>query len=164
MKTVREIMNASLNFCSPTDNIEVVASWMSISSVAFLPVLNTQAHVIGTITYSEICKAIKENNLSGNTDIKVSQVMNYKPVFIHSYDDEASAFKKMRLHHINYLPVIDDECHLKGVVSFMAIARRMIGIKKKLRAERSGFYGPDSLIFKTAQPEKAAAFRVLSAS
>lgn len=122
--------------CKKNDDLQFIASRMSISSLEFLPVVDENDCVIGTITFESLCKAIKQNNLADRA-LKIGDIMNEDPILIHSYDDEALAYKKMRAYQLNYLPVVDDNSHLRGVVSFMTVARRIVGLKKSISGRSS---------------------------
>jgi len=132
MRTVKEIMKILPYSCKENDSLEFIASYMSISATKFLPVIDENQKILGTITFDTLCDAIKKNNLSEHT-LTAAEVMNPRPVFIHSHDDEASALKKMRIHHLGQLPVVDDENHLRGIVSFITIARRLIKLKNSIQ-------------------------------
>jgi predicted transcriptional regulator len=118
--------------CEETDNVEVIASWMSISGTNFLMVMDEQKKVSGIITYSKICEAVRQNNWN-DKEVKVCEVMNRQPVFVYSYDDEATALQAMRKNRLGYLPVLNENEQLFGLVSFMTIARRIIQLKKRLK-------------------------------
>ena len=132
MKTVKELMRKFPYSCKENDSLKFVASRMSISSIRFIPVLDQEEKVVGTVTFDSICKVIKENNLS-DKEIKINEIMNSSPIFLHAYDDEATALKHMRNYNLSHIPVVDDDYHLKGMISFMMIARRIIEIKNSMK-------------------------------
>jgi len=117
--------------CQKNENLQSIASWMAITTVKILSVTDENNRVVGTINYSEVCEAIRQNNFS-DKEIKVADVMNTNTVSINVYEDEAMALKTMRNHRLGYLNVVDENEQIKGVVSFMVLARRIVQLRKEL--------------------------------
>ncbi|PBQ30479.1 hypothetical protein CNR22_01415 [Sphingobacteriaceae bacterium] len=138
MKTVKELMRSFPYSCKEEDSLKFVASRMSISSITFIPVLDKQERVIGTLTFDSICKTIRENNLT-DKEMKVKEIMSSEPVFLHGYEDEATALMHMRNYHLNYVPVVDDDNHLEGMVSFISVARRIVELKHAMKLLKLNF-------------------------
>jgi len=134
MKPVKDIMRNLPSSCEKYDSIETVASRMSLSSLEFLPVVNERSEVIGTITYDAVQQVMSANK-SYKENLRVVDVMKTQTHMVNTNDDEAAALKIMRNNHASYLPVVDDENHLRGVVSFMTLARRIIRLKQQLKKD-----------------------------
>lgn len=132
MKAIKELMRNFPSSCVKNDSLQVVANQMTISNLEFLPVVDEKMEVIGTITYTDAMVLIGKNE---KTELRVSDVMKTETYSITTYDDEASALKVMRNTHASYLPVVDEKNHLKGVVSFVTLARRIILLKQELRKD-----------------------------
>ncbi len=131
MKIVKEIMRTFPYSCKKDENLQFIASWMAITTAQILSVTDENNRVIGTISYNDVCAAIRQNNLS-DKEIKVSDIMNPNAVSINVYEDEAMALKTMRSNRLGYLNVVDEHAQIKGVVSFMVVARRIIQLKNEL--------------------------------
>lgn len=138
MKTVKDLMQSFPYVCKEEDSLKFVASRMSISAITFIPVVDEDERVVGTVTFDFICKTIKNYNLT-DKEVKVREIMNSEPVVLHDHDDEATALKQMRTYHLNYLPVIDKDYHLKGMIRFITIARRLIELKQRMRFMKLSF-------------------------
>jgi len=133
MRTVNEIMTTLPLSCNKDEMIDIVADKMFARSANFLTVTNGDKKVVGTINYIDICMA-PDKLLRPKEQIMVSEVMNPYTPTVNTFDDEASALKIMRMNKANALPVVDDDNTLKGTISFMSIARRIIGFKQTLKA------------------------------
>lgn len=138
MKTVKDLMSSFPYFCKEGDSLKFVASRMSISAISFIPVVDEDERVVGTVTFDTICKTIKNYNLT-DKEVKVKEIMNSEPIVLHDHDDEATALKQMRSYHLSYVPVIDNEYHLKGMISFMTIARRLVELKQTMQFMKMSF-------------------------
>lgn len=132
MKAVKDVMRALPTSCGKNDSLQTVANQMSNSKIEFLAVVDSNQEVIGTLIFKDIEAKKTASNFS---ELLVSDVMKENALLISTYDDEASALKLMRNHHASYLPVVDEKNHLKGVVSFVALARRIIQLKQELRRD-----------------------------
>jgi CBS domain-containing protein len=132
MKAVIEIMQAFPPCCGKNDNVDSVMDHMFLTGTKFLPVVDENRHLVGTITYEEMCRAVSDKKRSGE-GLKAHHVMNPEAPSINMHDDEAAALSTMRHHHQGRLPVVDFNNSLTGMVSFMSIARRMIKIKSDLK-------------------------------
>lgn len=132
MKAVKDVMRQLPTSCGRTDSLQTVANQMSTSKVEFLPVVDANSEVVGTLVYKDIQTKMNQDNFS---TLVVSDVMNDDALLVNTYDDEASALRLMRNNHASYLPVVDEKNHLKGVVSFVALARRIIQLKQELRRD-----------------------------
>lgn len=129
MKPVKDVMQ-NPSFTQETDTLQTAVSLMNASHLEFLPVVDKNLQVVGTITSKDLAK-INAQKLQG---MQVSDVMK-KACSINTNDDEAAALKLMRNCQTPHLPVVDERNQLKGVVSFMTLARRIIRIKQELRRE-----------------------------
>ncbi|PBQ34406.1 hypothetical protein CNR22_22380 [Sphingobacteriaceae bacterium] len=132
MKAVKDVMRQLPTSCGRNDSLQTVATRMSISKLEFLPVVDVNSEVIGTLIYKDIQIKMSQDNFS---NLLVCDVMKVDALLVNTYDDEASALKLMRNNHASYLPVVDEKNHLKGVVSFVALARRIIQLKQELKRD-----------------------------
>ena len=117
--------------CGMQDSLLATAQRMLLSEIDFLTVVDVKHHVTGTITYLDVNKALIENDPRKN-ELVVADVMKSEATIISCYEDEATALKQMRNNHSSHLPVVDEKNQLKGVVSFITVARRIIQLKHEL--------------------------------
>lgn len=130
MKPVKDLMHAP-SYVHETDTVKAVDTFMNASCVEFMPVVNRDSEVVGTITRREIMQM----NDTASDITQVAQVMKKELCSINADDDEAFALSLMRNYHASRLPVVDEKNHLKGVVSFMTLARRIIRFKQELKKD-----------------------------
>jgi len=134
MKTIKDVMQNFSSSCNSNDSLQKVASLMTASTERFLPVVNSHKQVIGIISDSDLQQALKKDEAAKN-NLFAADLMKAESTMISAYDDEAAAFKIMRNNKSSYLPVVDHENHLKGVVSFFTLARRIIQLKNDLKKD-----------------------------
>jgi predicted transcriptional regulator len=62
MKKIKDIMTGSPQSCSRNESIQMVASKMSKANIGFLPVVDENREVVGTITDRDVALAIGTTN------------------------------------------------------------------------------------------------------
>jgi CBS domain-containing protein len=132
MKELKKIMQSYPLTCTKEDNLDQVANLMRQENKSFFPVVDKNKYLIGTITYQDICKVVAEKNTDAK-DLYVAEAMNYHAQALYMHDDDATAFRLMRRNHVSYLPVVDFDNRLKGIISFFSIARRIVRFKHEFR-------------------------------
>jgi CBS domain-containing protein len=137
MKAVKEIMKTPAKSVVKSETIQSAAKTMYKSNIGFLPVVDENEKVVGTITDRDIALAIGKNS-KPSQEIKVHEVMNSTIHTIKAEDDTAAALKLMRTKQVGRLPVVDSENRLKGIVSLMGIARTVKNDAKKEEVEYEG--------------------------
>lgn len=130
MTPIKDLMSTFRSSCSQDDDVTLTAQRMSSCSILFLPVVDDNEKVIGFIKYDDVRYQMAQPDPAKH-NICIKDVM-HEPVLINCNDDEASALLLMRHHHSSYLPVVDEENHLQGVISFMTVARRVIKLKQEI--------------------------------
>ncbi|MDI1355646.1 MAG: CBS domain-containing protein [bacterium] len=137
MKTVEEIMKPYPVSCELNDTVNVAVKKMSQSDADFLPVVDKDQRVVGMVKQADITR-IMSSTASDANKLTVNQIMNPGSFAINAHEDEATAYSTMKSERINRLPVVDDENHLKGSITFMSIARRIVNFKKTLKNMNKG--------------------------
>jgi len=130
MKQVSEFMNVSPQYCSRSEGIQALANRMFRSNIGFLPVVDENNNVIGTITDRDVALAIGRTN-QPLEKLKAGDIMNTGAHTILPEDDVDRALEIMRTQQVGRLPVVDKEKKLRGVVSLLGIARRIKGNGEK---------------------------------
>ncbi len=137
MKTVNEIMKSQPQSVTKNETLKSALNQMDKSNIGFLPVVDDNQKVIGTITDRDIALAIGKTSKSAQ-QIKVHEVMNSRVHCIKPEDDAASALKIMRTKQVGRLPVVDSENKLKGMVSLTGMARKIKNSKEQAELEHQG--------------------------
>jgi predicted transcriptional regulator len=137
MKTIKEIMTSPAQAVEKNETIRSAANLMYKSNIGFLPVVDKDNKVVGTITDRDITMAIGRTNTPVH-ELKIHEIMNKKVHTVDSKDDAAMALKIMRTKQVGRLPVVDTENRLKGVISLMGIAHRIKNNSQKNELEHSG--------------------------
>lgn len=137
MKKISEIMTGTPLSCRANETIQSVASQMAKSRIGFLPVVDENKKVIGTVTDRDVTLAIGNTNKSAN-ELKVQEVMSKEVETINPEAEATEALKIMRTKQVGRLPVVDSEEHLTGVVSLMDIARKVKDTPEKETIEHEG--------------------------
>ncbi len=137
MKKVQEIMTSSPVTCKKEDSLQDTANKMAKENIGFIPVIDENNTVIGTITDRDVTLAIAKTSKSLN-EIKVSDAMNKNVFTISSEDDATSALKSMRTNQVGRLPVVDNNKKLQGVVSLTGIAGKIKKFTDRKQLETEG--------------------------
>jgi len=113
---VREIMTADVRSCQPETNLADVAKTMWDRDCGILPVVTSEGRVIGMITDRDICMAVATK---GRTPDRIS-VREVSAGTVYSClpeDETGAALETMKTRKVRRLPVVDEQGHLKGILS-----------------------------------------------
>jgi len=124
MKSIKDLMTLTPQFCSRNETLKEVAEKMARNNIGSLPVLDESQKVIGMITDRDIAMAIARNKNPAN-EVKVNEIMSTEVHSIKQDDDASAALKLMRTKKVGRLPVLDNEQHLKGIVTLNSIVRKV---------------------------------------
>jgi len=137
MKKVKDMMTASVLSCGRLETIKSVASHMSQSNIGFVPVVDENRKVIGTITDRDVALALGRTN-QPLEKLTAQDVMNAGAYTIGTEDNVDKALELMRRKMVGRLPVVDSQDRLKGVISLMGIARKVKYSKESRLLESEG--------------------------
>ena len=113
---VNEIMKTAVATCSPSDDLATATRTMHDRRCGFLPVIAPDGTIAGVVTDRDIClhAAHAPQPLA---HLAVRETMS-RPVFsCLPHDNLKAVIAEMAEHHVHRLPVVDEEGHLKGIVS-----------------------------------------------
>ena len=130
MKVIEEIMQTFPQSCGTHDTLDTAMTKMASAEKQFLPVVDQDEKLLGMVTYQDCVNGTQE---VPKEDARVVKVMNPITFYVHTYDDEATAFTTMRHNHIGHLPVVDNDNQFRGMISFMSLARRIVKLKNDLK-------------------------------
>lgn len=137
MKKVTDLMNAVPVSCSKDETIKNVVNQMSKSNIGFMPVVDENKKVIGTITDRDVALSLTKSDKTPDK-LKVQEVMNASAHTIGQDEDASRALEIMRTKQVGRLPVVDKDLRLKGVVSLMGITRKIQNSNEKTEIEHQG--------------------------
>jgi CBS domain-containing protein len=119
---VEELMIREVMVCSPHDMLNRAAQIMWENDCGCVPVVDSDARVLGVLTDRDICMAAYTRGRT-LSEIPVSAAMSSE-LFACSPDDNLlDAQKLMRKHQVRRLPVRDREGRLVGFLSLTDLAR-----------------------------------------
>lgn len=142
MKTIKEVMTTTVQTVDRNANLQAAANQMSQSRVGFLPVVDENHKLVGTITDRDVALAIGKINRSP-AEVKVQDIMNKTVHTVRAEDNATTALNMMRTKQVGRLPVVDKDQHLTGVVTLMGIARQVKNTPDKRELESEG---PDNIL------------------
>jgi len=142
MKSIKDLMTLTPQFCSRNETLKEVAEKMARNNIGSLPVLDESQKVIGMITDRDIAMAVARNKNPAN-EVKVNEIMSAEVHSVKQEDDASAALKLMRTKKVGRLPVLDNEQHLKGMVTLNSIVRK---VKESDDKAEIAFEGKENVI------------------
>lgn len=136
---VSQLMTKDVRTCWSNEPLDRAARLMWENDCGSLPVLDQNGQVVGMITDRDVCmSALTQARLL--SQIHVSQAMSRALHSCAPEDDLDEVEKSMRAHQVRRLAVVDEQGHLRGVVSLADIAQRAAkDAKKKSGAKQVEF-------------------------
>lgn len=116
-----DIMSRDVRFCRASDAIKDCAKSMADNKIGFLPVVDDNGILLGTLTDRDI--ALRAVAMGKGPDTKVQDVMSGDPVHLHADSTLDEAEQVMMQGHIRRVVVVDDQKKPIGVVSISDIAK-----------------------------------------
>ena len=117
----REIIRHPAECCGIHESVAAVADRMRAVDIGFMPVLNEQGQIVGTITDRDITLRVVAFGLSP-LQTTVGQVMSLGAVTCEIDDPLSLAEARMARHHISRIVCIDRYGRPMGVISLSDIA------------------------------------------
>lgn len=131
---VKDLMTTPVKTCRTTALLGDAAHIMLDAGCGCVPVVDRRGRLAGMLTDRDVCLAVAARHQSP-WEIPVRDVMSPNIVSCLVDDDVDAALVAMKEHRIRRVPVVDDEGHVKGLVS-IDDAIRTTGIAKgRLPAE-----------------------------
>jgi CBS domain-containing protein len=123
MSKTRDIMTSDPVFVGPEDSAQSAAQLMKTNHVGPIPVVDREKKLVGIVTDRDLAlKVVAEGRAPAET--KVADVMSRDPYTCGPNDDVEQAYQTMEEHQIRRVPIVDEECHLIGIVAQADIATR----------------------------------------
>ena len=121
--TVKELQTSDVKTCGRDTDLATVAKMMWDGDCGAVPVVDDERKVIGMITDRDICIAAATRS-SAPSEIRAGDVISSNGG-VHSVkpdDDVRVAMRTMRKHRVRRLPVVDQQQHLRGILSINDLA------------------------------------------
>jgi CBS domain-containing protein len=119
---VKDLMVGEVKRCETYNTLNTAAQTMWDNDIGCIPVVDSDARVLGILTDRDICMAAYIQGVS-LTESLVTSAMSKEVFSCAPEDDIATAEKLMREKQVRRLPVIDRQERLVGIVSLNDIAR-----------------------------------------
>ena len=129
---VSDLMTKDVRACHQHDSLNRAAQIMWEKDCGAVPVVDSDAKVIGMLTDRDICMAAYTQGIR-LADRSIASVMSQNVCVCNPDDNISAAAERMRERQIRRLPVVDEEGCLVGILSVSDIARET----DRLRASKS---------------------------
>jgi CBS domain-containing protein len=120
---VQEIMTSDVASCRPDSSLAFAAGEMWNGDCGTIPVVNAEGRVVAMITDRDICMAAATKHRTLDR-ISVLEVVSQPVISCLPEDDVRAALEKMKTRQVRRLPVVDQDGHLKGILSMNDIVLR----------------------------------------
>jgi CBS domain-containing protein len=113
---VREIMTADVSACQLETSLADAAKTMWDRDCGILPIVTSEGRVVGMISDRDICMAVATKGRTPDR-ISVREVSAGKVYACLPEDETGAALETMKTQKVRRLPVVDEQGHLKGILS-----------------------------------------------
>jgi CBS domain-containing protein len=120
---VEEIMSIDIETCRAEDTLNRAAQIMWEHDCGVVPVVDSEAHIVGVLTDRDICMAAYTQGRP-LSEISVFSACSRIVRVCRAADSIESAEAIMGAAQIHRVPVVDDDDKICGIVSFSDLARR----------------------------------------
>ena len=115
---VKDVMKTTpLVYCTTETILQEAAKIMKTANCGVLPVLNGDEKIVGIVTDRDICLSLARDFSWSHSRLPVTEIMSEEVHSVNESDNLTNALKKMRVHFIGRLPVVDDHGKIKGMLS-----------------------------------------------
>lgn len=126
----KEIMNkGNLRFCGRDASLQEAVKIMKDANCGVLPVVDTGKTLIGIITDRDIAMSLALPGPKDHARLFVGDVMSTDVKSVLDTDDISVALKKMRIHQIGRIPVVDQAGKLKGILTLHSLLHHSLTVK-----------------------------------
>ena len=108
---VKDIMSKSLLTVSPDFSVNQFLDFMAKHHHTGYPVVDEHGEFVGIVSLDDVAKVEKDKR----DDVFIRDIVQKNPFTIYAEELALDAFKKMRIHDVNRVAVVDDVNHKKIV-------------------------------------------------
>lgn len=131
---VKDLMTTSVKTCRTTAVLGDAARIMLESHCGCVPVVDSRGRLAGMLTDRDICLAVAARH-QNPWEIPVRDVMSPNIISCLVTDYVDAALVAMKEHRVRRVPVVDNEGHIKGLISIDDAIRNTGLAKGRLPAE-----------------------------
>jgi CBS domain-containing protein len=131
---VRDIMTAEVRSCRPDSTLAQAAAAMWDRDCGTIPVVNDEGKVVGMITDRDICFGAATTHRTLDR-IAVREVATGTVHSCLAGDDVRAALETMKKQQVRRLPVVDENGHLRGILSMNDIVLHAGGKPEDISAD-----------------------------
>jgi CBS domain-containing protein len=113
---VKDLMSTPVKTCRTTAILGDAARVMLEGHCGCVPIVDTRGRLAGMLTDRDVCLAVAARHQSP-WEIPVRDVMSPNIVSCLVSDYVDTALVAMKQHRVRRVPVVDDEGHVKGLIS-----------------------------------------------
>ncbi len=113
---VKDIMSTEVGTCRLESDLAEAAKVMWDHACGFVPVIDRQGGLSGVVTDRDMCRAVAGTHHTFDR-VAVRDAMSHPVVTCLEHDDVKAALETMMKRRVRRLPVVDDNGHLRGVLS-----------------------------------------------
>ena len=132
--TVKDLMTSPVKTCRTTALLGDAARIMLEGHFGCVPVIDSRGRLAGMLTDRDVCLAVAARHQSP-WEIPVRDVMSPEIVSCLVTDHVDAALVAMKEHRVRRVPVVNDDGHVKGLISIDDAIRNTGLAKGRLPAE-----------------------------
>jgi CBS domain-containing protein len=132
--TVKDLMTKPVKTCRTTAILGDAARTMLEGHCGCVPIIDARGRLAGMLTDRDVCLAVAARHQSP-WEIPVRDVMSPNVVSCLVTDHIDAALVAMKEHRVRRIPVVDEEGHVKGLISIDDAIRNTGLAKGRLPAE-----------------------------
>lgn len=114
--TVRDLMTAPVKTCRTTALLGDAAQLMLDAGYGCVPIVDRHGRLAGMLTDRDVCLAVAARHQSP-WKIPVRDVMSTNIVSVPIDEDVSAALVAMKQYRVRRVPIVDDDGHVKGLIS-----------------------------------------------
>jgi len=118
--TCEELMKKDVACVGMKDSAQSAARMMADLNIGFLPVVDEERQVLGTLTDRDIAVRLVAQSMPSQSEVK--EIMSHEIVFCRLTDDVDKAARVMTERQKSRLLILDKKDRLVGVVSLSDVA------------------------------------------
>lgn len=113
---VKNLMSVPVKTCRTTALLGDAAQVMLDAGCGCVPIVDRHGRLAGMLTDRDVCLAVAARHQSP-WEIPVRDVMSPNIVSVSIDADVAAALVAMKEHRVRRVPIVDDDEHVKGLIS-----------------------------------------------
>src|SRR5687768_17349023 len=118
-----DVMSREVRVCHAEDSVRDCAKLMRDEDIGFVPVVDDDGRVIGTVTDRDLTIRVLASAKKGRNRTRARDVMSRPVMACRGEDDLEKAERMLAQAKVSRLPVLDEEGRCIGVISLFDVAR-----------------------------------------